>query len=289
VAKPREIKRKIGTVEGTRKITSTMETLAKVRSKQNQNRLRGAVPYRQGLEALVADLVRGGEVEHPLVRQAPAERSVAVVIVTSNRGLCGGFNSQILRAAEDLRAKLVAEGKEVSCFVIGKRGLSRFRFLRLTAAWSTAAFDDRPSFAGAAELADRLMADFAAEALDRVVVVSSRYLSASEQRVRETPLLPIAPEAAKNAKPDFLFEGGEADVVDRLLPAAVRSRLFGLLLESAASEQAARRIAMKAATDAADDMIKAYKRLYYRARQGAITLELMDVIGGANAVSGEGS
>jgi F-type H+-transporting ATPase subunit gamma len=271
--------------------------MAQVRARQNQSRLRATQPYREGLEAVLASACAMAPIDHPLMRAPAAVRDVAVVVVASNRGLCGGFNAQVLAVAEAFLRTLAAAGRPAHLVAVGRKAISRFGALGVTPAWSTAAFDDRPSPAGVAPLADLLIEGFLSRRYESVVVVSVRYLTVGEQRVRATELLPLARAATgspaarvrRDAAREHLVEGQLSDITERLVPAVVRARLLGLLLESATSEQIARRLAMAAATDAADEMITHYRRAYYRARQSAITLELMDVIGGASAVSGEGS
>ena len=290
MAKPREIKRKILTIRGTRKLTHTMELVATSRSKQNQVRMQAAKLYADGMEALVEELAGGEDIAHPLIGTPGVVQRAAVVVITSNRGLCGGFNAQVLRAAEAVLRSLAEERSTAHVYMIGKRGGARFRHAGRTVQWSSTEFDDRPKVADVNALADRLIDEFLAGTVQKVVVVSARFRSAGHQPVEVTPLLPIAP-CPTTAPPahgaphgGFLYHDGIDAMLDELLPRAVRTQLLRLLLESGTCEQIARRVAMKAATDNADEMLKVYRRIFNRARQSSITLELMDVIGGASAI-----
>ncbi len=284
MAKPREIKRKILTITGTRKLTHTMELVATSRSKQNQVRMQAAKLYADGMAALVRELAGGGDIAHPLIGVPGVVQRAAVVVITSNRGLCGGFNAQVLRAAETVLRSLEGERAAAHVYMIGKRGGARFRHAGRTVEWSSTAFDDRPKVADVNALADRLIDAFLADAIQKAIVVSARFRSAGHQPVEVTPLLPIAPPARGAPHGGFLFHDRMDAMLDELLPRAVRTQLLRLLLESSTCEQIARRVAMKAATDNADDMLKVYRRMFNRARQSSITLELMDVIGGASAI-----
>ncbi len=282
--KPREIKRKLLTITGTRKLTHTMELVATSRSKQNQLRMHAAQPYADGIEAAVKELAGGGNIAHPLMQSAERVADAAVVILTSNRGFCGGFNAQIVRAADELLRGLAEERVTPHVYMIGKRGAARHRHAGRAMEWTSAVFDDRPKVADVDVLADRLIDAFTAGTLQKVVVVSARYRSAGQQPVELTTLLPITPPPRAAKHGEFLCEERLDAILDELLPRAVRTQLLRLLLESGTCEQIARRVAMKAATDNADEMLKIYRRMFNRARQGAITSELMDVIGGANAI-----
>jgi F-type H+-transporting ATPase subunit gamma len=284
VPKPREIKRKILTITGTRKLTHTMELVSTSRSKQNQLRMQAAQPYADGIEAAVQELAGGGAITHPLIRSAGRITDAAVVVITSNRGFCGGFNAQVVRAADGLLRTLEEERTTAHIYMIGKRGAARYRHAERAMEWSSAVFDDRPKVADVVALADRLIDAFIAGKFQKVVAVSARYRSAGHQSVEMTTLLPIAPPRRAAKRGEFLCEDRLDEILDELLPRAVRTQLLRLLLESSTCEQVARRAAMKAATDNADEMLKVYRRMFNRARQGAITLELMDVIGGANAI-----
>ena len=256
MAKPREIKRKILTIGGTRKLTHTMELVATSRSKQNQARMQAARLYADGMAALVAELAGGEDIAHPLIGAPDAAAPAAVVVITSNRGLCGGFNAQILRAAEAVLDALAQTGAAARVYMIGKRGAARFRHAGREVEWFSAAFDDRPKVADAGALADRLTEAFLAGAVGKVEVVSARFRSAGQQPVEVTPLLPIAPPAQGAPHGGFLHHDSMEAMLDELLPRAVRTQLLRLLLESGTCEQIARRVAMKAATDSADEMLK---------------------------------
>ncbi len=285
--RPREIKRKIAAIENTRKITRTMEMVATARATRNQSRLKSAVPYAEALEHLYELWKRYLPPSHPLLRRTEYPRRAALLVVTSNRGLCGAYNTDILRLAEERIGGLEESGCRVRLYVAGKRGIRRLCFLGWDLHWKSSELDDRPSWEQSCALADRLRDDFEHREVDLVEVVSMRFYSPGNEEACVTQMLPISYEApGKEEEP--LMEGPREVFAVELLRAVLRMRLFRLLLEAGTSEQFARRIAMRAATENAEEMIKQYRLAYYRARQSSITLELMDIIGGANALREQG-
>jgi F-type H+-transporting ATPase subunit gamma len=277
-------------VQNIRKITRTMQLIATARFQAAFNRAVASRPYTEKLAELVRDLARGaGEVRHPLMSTANPDAPVAIVVVTSMRGLCGGYNANVLRAATARIEELRAAGRKVELRVFGKKGISFFRFQRQPMAVEDVSIGETPRFESVEKVANRLMEDFLAGGISGVEVAYMRFYSAGRQRPEVAALLPLAATAGDGgvaAKPaDYEFRPDPASLLAELLPATVRIRLFQAFLDAAVSEQIARMAAMKAATDASEEMIKNLTRQYNRARQTHITMELLDIVGGANALA----
>lgn len=277
-------------VRNIRKITRTMQLIATARFQAAFNRAVATKPYTEKLAELVADLSRAaGSVDHPLLQTNDA-RHAAVVVLTSNRGLAGGYNSNVLRTAVEFLDRQKAEGNATDVHMVGKKGVGYFRFLRRAVAEQITTISDRPRFDEVEPIANALMDRFIRGEISSVWVVYMRFLSAGVQRPVAVQLLPLTPDApaegaAEPASVEYEFSPDPRQLLDELLPATVRVRLFQAFNDSVVSEQVARMVAMKAATDAAGDMIKSLTREYNRARQTQITMELLDIVGGANALS----
>jgi F-type H+-transporting ATPase subunit gamma len=277
-------------VSNIRKITRTMQLIATARFQAAYNRAVASRPYTEKLAELVRDLARGaGEIRHPLMDAADPTAPVAIVVVTSMRGLCGGYNANVLRAAAARIEELRAAGRKVELRVFGKKGIAFFRFQRQAMAVEDVSIGETPRFESVEKVANTLMADFLAGRISGVEVAYMRFYSAGRQRPEVASLLPLAASAVEGgaeAKPvDYEFRPDPASLLAELLPATVRIRLFQAFLDAAVSEQIARMSAMKAATDASEEMIKTLTRQYNRARQTHITMELLDIVGGANALA----
>ena len=281
-------------IRNIRKITRTMQLIATARFQAAFNRAVASRPYTEKLAELVADLARAGDgLDHPLLQTRNPAAPVAVVVVTSSRGLCGGYNSSILRSAlgflDELRKG--AQATEVSVF--GKKGIAYFRFIRQPLAATTAEVDDAPRFDQVEPIANGLIQRFLDGEISAVHVTYMRFYSAGKQRPETIQLLPLAPtsvqspsgDAVKTRAVDYEFRPEPKALLDDLLPAVARIRLFQTFLDAAVSEQIARMVAMKAATEASEEMIKTLTRQYNRARQTHITMELLDIVGGANALA----
>jgi F-type H+-transporting ATPase subunit gamma len=278
-------------VRNIRKITRTMQLIATARFQAAFNRAVATRPYTEKLAELVADLSRAaGDVDHPLLKTHDEVPRSAVVVLTSDRGLAGGYNANVLRAAlghlEEQEAREIAS----DVHMVGKKGIAYFRFLRRAIAEQTSGIGDKPRFEQVEPIANALMDRFVRGEIASAHVAYMRFLSAGQQRPVVVQLLPLKPEAgaageAKAAPVEYEFSPEPRQLLDELLPATVRARLFQAFNDAAVSEQVARMVAMKAATDAAGDMIKALTREYNRARQTQITMELLDIVGGANALS----
>jgi F-type H+-transporting ATPase subunit gamma len=277
-------------VRNIRKITRTMQLIATARFQAAFNRAVATRPYTEKLAELVADLSRAaGDVEHPLLKTHDEVPRSALVVLTSDRGLAGGYNAGVLRAAVSHLEEQSARHLKTDIHMVGKKGIAYFRFLRRAMAEQTSGIGDKPRFEQVETIANALMDRFMRGEIASVYVAYMKFLSAGQQRPVVVQLLPLKPEAgadgAKTTSVEYEFSPEPRQLLDELLPAVVRVRLFQAFNDAAVSEQVARMVAMKAATDAAGDMIKALTREYNRARQTQITMELLDIVGGANALS----
>ncbi|MBW8876547.1 MAG: ATP synthase F1 subunit gamma [Acidobacteria bacterium] len=277
-------------VRNIRKITRTMQLIATARFQAAFNRAVATRPYTEKLAELVADLSRAaGDVDHPLLKTHEDVKRAAVVVLTADRGLAGGYNASVLRTAVTHLDQQAGQGIANDVHMVGKKGISYFRFLRREVAEQTTGIGDKPRFEQVEPIANALIDRFVRGEIASAHVVYMKFLSAGQQRPVAVQILPLKPETAEGkeaAKPvEYEFSPDPQQLLDELLPATVRARLFQAFNDAAVSEQVARMVAMKAATDAAGDMIKALTREYNRARQTQITMELLDIVGGANALS----
>lgn len=277
-------------VRNIRKITRTMQLIATARFQAAFNRAVATRPYTEKLAELVADLSRAaGNVDHPLLRTNQEAKVSDVVVLTSDRGLAGGYNASVLRTAITHLEEAEGHGLQPRVHMVGKKGISYFRFLRRAVAEQTSGIGDRPRFEQVEPIANALIERFTRGEIASAHVAYMKFLSAGQQRPVVVQLLPLQPEVKageeKAKSVEYEFSPDPQQLLDELLPATVRVRLFQAFNDAAVSEQVARMVAMKAATDAAQDMIKALTREYNRARQTQITMELLDIVGGANALS----
>jgi F-type H+-transporting ATPase subunit gamma len=294
-AQLRAVRRRIRSVQSTAKITRAQELIASSRIIKAQQRLHAAAPYaREITRAVEAVVSRSGNVDHPLTRPVENPTRSALLVLTSDRGFCGGFNSNVLREAQGLRALLEGQGLLVDTFVAGRKGIvwHRFRDRQTAAEWS--GFSDTPQQGNAAEITRAVLDAYSRPAedggVDEIHVVYTEFVSMLTQRAVVRRLLPLEIEETDEAPPTgpmpiYEFEPSPEDVLNALLPWYVESRLFHALLESAASEIAARRRAMKSATDNANELIDQLTREANKARQGEITQEISEIVGGANALA----
>lgn len=278
-------------VRNIRKITRTMQLIATARFQAAFNRAVATKPYTEKLAELVADLSRAaGSVDHPLLKTHDDVNRSALVVLTSDRGLAGGYNANVLRAAVGHIEEQRAKGIEPSVHMVGRKGINFFKFLRRELAEQTTGIGDKPRFEQIEPIANDLMDRFIRGEIASVHVAYMRFHSAGVQRPAVVQLLPLANESKPGEETapstvEYEFSPDPQSLLDELLPAVVRVRLFQAFNDAIVSEQVARMVAMKAATDAAQDMIKALTREYNRARQTQITMELLDIVGGANALS----
>ena len=288
MAKGRELKGRIKSFEGMRKITSTMEMVAASKLKRTNDRVVAARPYASALSSMIADLYSPDLAEHfPLLRQPASVKRAAILLLTSNRGLAGGFNTNLIRETNALRKQLAGAGAEVQLHVVGKKGVGYFKFLGVPLASARTDIGDFPSAAQAAELALPLAQAFRDGTLDAVYVVFARYVSALSTPPTQQKILPVTPpKRTSTTARDFLLFPDARGILKELLPAYVRNSVYRALVETACGEQGARRTAMKNATDNAGDMIDSLRRTFNRARQAQITQEIAEIVGGAEALNG---
>lgn len=286
-------------VRNIRKITKTMELIATARFKKALDRATEAEAYTRKIAELAADLSKNaGDVTHPLLATRPVKKTV-VLVITANRGLCGGYNGSVLREALPLTRQLTASGAPFDLEVSGKRGIAFFKFQGVPRNREYTNFEDKPSFAEVDAVASRYVDLFISGQIDEVKVVYTRFISAAKQQAVVETLLPLssvgvetrksAPAAAEaaagaEAKVEYEFIPNAAEILEELVPAALKVRLFKMFLDAAVSEQIARRIAMKAATENAGELIKDITRLYNRTRQANITKEISELIAGSEAL-----
>jgi F-type H+-transporting ATPase subunit gamma len=294
-AQLRAVRRRIRSVQSTAKITRAQELIASSRIIKAQQRLRAAQPYaREITRAVEAVVSRSGNVDHPLTRPVENPVRAAILILTSDRGFCGGFNSNVLREAQGLRSLLESERVQPVTFVAGRKGIGwhRFRDREVAAEWS--GFSDTPRQGNAAEITSALLDAYSLPAqeggVDEIHVVYTEFVSMLTQKAVVRRLLPLHIEETDEPSPSgpmpiYEFEPSPPDVLNALLPWYVESRLFHALLESAAAEIAARRRAMKSATDNANELIEQLTRDANKARQAEITQEISEIVAGANALA----
>ena len=287
MAKGRELKGRIKSVENTRKITRTMEMVATSKMKRAVDRVVAARPYARALADVIASLYNPELAERfPLLRQPAKESRAALVLLTSNRGLAGAFNANLIKEARATLARLEAAGTQVELHVVGKKGLGYFRYISRAVAVSRTDITDRPTAVDAASLVDSLMQRFVSGDLDAVYVIGSRFNSVLSTPPTTDRVLPVTPPSARSAQKDYLLYPSAEEILTELLPSYVRNAVYRALVETVAAEQAARRTAMKNATDNAGEMLNLLRRTYNRARQAQITQEIAEIVGGASALQG---
>ena len=295
-AQLRVYKRRIRSVSATKKITKAMEMIAASRVVKAQRKVAASTPYATELTRAVTAVAGGSNTKHPLTTEPENPTRAAVLLLTSDRGLAGAFNSNAIKAAEKLTAKLEAEGKEVVNYIVGRRGVAHYNFRERKIAETFTGFTDEPSYADAkkvaAPLIEAIETETAEGGVDELHIVYTEFVSMMTQTAIEARLLPlsldeVAAEAAPKGEilPLFDFEPSAEDVLDALLPRYVESRIYNALLQSAASKHAATRRAMKSATDNAGELINTLSRLANAARQAEITQEISEIVGGASALA----
>ena len=280
-----DVKRRIKSVENTRQITRTMELVATSKLKKATDRVRAASPYADALAGIVGSLYAPELSERfPLLRSPEKVRRAAVLLMTANRGLAGGFNANLIKEARLLLERLEREGVETDLHIVGKKGIAYFRFRGREIASTNVGISDTPSMDDAESVIAGVRDDFAAGRVDKVHVVSSEFRSALSTPPRVLELLPIRPAAGSASLDNYILSPKAEIVLQRLLPDYLRNATYRALVENAAAEQSARRTAMKSATDNAGDVLEYLTRTYNRARQGKITQEIAEIVGGAAAL-----
>ncbi|MGZ4355116.1 MAG: ATP synthase F1 subunit gamma [Gaiellaceae bacterium] len=297
MASVQDIRRRLRAVRNTRKITRAMEMVAAARLRKSEERIRQMRPYADRMMELMVGTARASTSLRglPLLQRHEQEQTVAVVPITGDRALAGGFNAQVLRRAFALERELRGEGKELRWVVSGKKGNSSLRFRGYAVEQAYVGFSERPAYSDAQALAHKLSELYVNEDVDRVVLVYNHYVSPLVQEVTVQDVLPIPEEALAQGdeeqeeaaqRGDFIYEPEPEEILARLLPVYVETELYRALLESAASEQGARMSAMRNATKSAGELIDNLTLAMNRARQAEITQEILEVVAGADALSG---
>ena len=294
-AQIREYRQRIRSVSATKKITRAMELMAASRVVKAQQAVRESTPYARALTRAASAVATYSDEDHPLTTEPENVRRAAVLVIAADRGLAGGYNSNVLKEGERVSAALRDQGKEVQTYLVGRRAVSYYSFRKkeFVAEWTGSS--EKPSFENAREIGERLVADFVKEyeegGVDEVHVVYTRFVSMVTQEAEVIRLLPLeVVEGVEEPGEDELyplyeFEPSGEELLDTLLPRYVNARIFNCLLQAAASELAARQRAMKSATDNAEELIKKYTRLANQARQAEITQEISEIVGGAGALA----
>lgn len=299
MANPRALDKRRKSIRNIKKITRTMELIATARFKKAMDRATAATDYTRRITQVVSDLAQAGlEVSHPLLTQRDEYKSAKLLVLSANRGLCGGYNGNVIRLADRKRKELTELVDQLHLEVSGKRGISGFKFRDVEVDTSFTQFDDRPLFEDVEQIADGYLNQFAMGELDRLDVVYTKFHSPSKQESVVETLLPLGSlegldeGEAKDEKPKggkqgiYEFVPSAESILEEVVPASFKVKLFKCFLDAAVSEQIARMIAMKSATENAAEMIRNLSQTYNRARQSQITNQIMEVIGGVEALEG---
>jgi F-type H+-transporting ATPase subunit gamma len=304
------LRRRIRTVKSTKKIAKAQELVATSRIAKAQERVKASKPYAVAITEVLTALASNTTLDHPLLTPRERVRRAGVLLITSDRGLAGAYNANAIRTAESLMARLRADGKEVALYVVGRKGVTYYRFRNRPIAASWTGFSERPSFADARRIGESFIEAFVAGAadgdgdgdgthgpdgvhgLDELHIVSTQFKSLMTQSANARFLAPMQVEDREREpglRAAYEFEPEAGELLHALLPKYINTRIYAALLDSAASESASRRRAMKSASDNADDLLKRYTREMNSARQAAITQEISEIVGGANALAAAGS
>jgi len=287
MAKARELKGRIRSVQNTRKITRTMEMVATSKLKRAQDRVAAARPYAERLADVVRRLINPElAARYPILRQPEETKRAAVLVMTGNRGLAGAFNANLIRQGRDLLRELRGKGIEAELHVAGKKGIAFFRFMGETLGAAVSDIGDKPSAADAERLVGELMQRFISGELDAVYVIYAQFKSALSTPPATLQVLPVqTPEGEDEGRTvDYILEPGADEILGQVLPLYVRNSVYRALVETTAGFYGAQRTAMKNATDNAGDMLESLTRTYNRVRQAAITQEIAEIVGGAAAL-----
>jgi F-type H+-transporting ATPase subunit gamma len=300
------LRRRIRTVKSTKKIAKAQELVATSRIAKAQERVNASKPYAEAITRVLTALASNASVDNPLLQPRERVRRAGVLLITSDRGLAGAYNANAIRTAEQLMARLRADGKEVALYIVGRKGVGYYRFRNRPIETSWTGFSERPSFADARTIGDALLEAFVAgtddadghygpdgiQGVDELHIVSTQFKSLMTQTAEARFLAPMQVEEREREpglRPAYEFEPEAEELLNALLPKYLNTRIYAALLSSAASESASRRRAMKSASDNADDLLKRYTREMNSARQAAITQEISEIVGGANALAAAGS
>ena len=300
------LRRRIRTVRSTKKIAKAQELVATSRIAKAQERVAASKPYAEAITQVLTALASNASVDHPLLQARERVRRAGVLLITSDRGLAGAYNANAIRTCEQLLSRLRADGKDVSLYIVGRKGVGYYRFRNRPIAASWTGFSERPSYSDARQIGESLLDAFVAgaddngeqhgpesiEGVDELHIVSTRFQSLMTQSAEAHFLAPMQVEEREREpglRPAYEFEPEAEELLQALLPKYLNTRIYAALLDSAASESASRRRAMKAASDNADDLLRRYTREMNSARQAAITQEISEIVGGVEALSASGS
>ncbi len=296
MAKARALDKRRKSIRNIRKITRTMELIATARYKKAMDRATAATAYTRRITQVVADLANAGlEVSHPLLEAHDKNERAILLVLTANRGLCGGYNGAVFRAAVARYEELKQTFPHLEIEVAGKRGIAAAKFRKVPLTQSYTQFNDQPQFAEVDAIATRYLEAYATKKLDRLDVAYTKFVSSSKQTATVETLLPLGALEGTESKEKGKERAGESmyeflpsakSILEEVVPASFRAKLFKCFLDAAVSEQIARMVAMKSATENASEMIKMLSSDYNRARQGQITGEIMEIIGGVEALKG---
>jgi F-type H+-transporting ATPase subunit gamma len=290
----RQLRRRVRSVQSIKKITKAMELIAASRILRAQARVAAARPYAEQITAVIQNLAAaGGALDHPLLVERDVHR-VGFLVIAGDRGLAGGYNAAVIREAERALQAEVARGRDYALILVGKKANDYFRFRRYRIEASFAGFSDDPSYEDARAIADAVRERFEGGQIDQLELVFTRFLSVATQRVAVRRFLPleaaaISELAEAGPQADYEFEPEPGEILDAIVPRYVEARIFAAMLDAAASEHAARQRAMKSATDNAEELITVLQRKMNRARQDAITNEIMQITSGAEALAAAAS
>jgi F-type H+-transporting ATPase subunit gamma len=302
------LRRRVRSTRSTKKITKAQELVATSRIAKAQQRVEASRPYSEAITSVLTALASNANIDHPLLVPRQRVRRAGVLVVTSDRGLAGAYNANAIRTAEELIARLKADGKQVALYVVGRKGVSYYRFRNREIAGSWTGFSELPRFENAREVGQTLIQAFVAGAddvdgngsvggngldgvlgVDELHVVSTQFKSLMTQASTARFLAPMQVEEREGGLlPAYEFEPEPDELLEALLPKYINTRIYAALIDSAASESASRRRAMKSATDNAEEMIKTLTRQMNSARQAGITQEISEIVGGANALAAAG-
>ena len=307
-AQLRVYRRRIRSVQSTKKITKAMELIAASRIAKAQARMHAAQPYAQELTRALAALGQNATLQHPMLTGVASPQRAGILLITSDRGLAGGYNANVIKQANDLAARLRDEGKDVAWYVIGRKGVAYYSFRRIAIAGSWTGFSEQPTFLDARDATETVVNALTATSsgesngepgIDELYVVYTRFVNSVSQAPTVAQVSPVKADEAVEQDEDensgderkamYEFEPEPAQLIAALLPRYISARIFSALLQSATSESAARRRAMKSASDNATELIRTYTRLANQARQAEITQEISEIVGGADALAAAGS
>ncbi len=303
-AQVRVLRQRVKSVKSTQKITKAQEMIATSRIAKAQAKVAASAPYSRQITDVLTALASASTLDHPLLNERESPKRAGILLITADRGLCGGYNSAAIKAAEELAALLRSQGKETVMYVIGRKGLGYYNFRNRDVAQSWTGFSERPTYADAERATEALLPAFIAGSagttedgnpgIDEVHLVSTHFVSMITQRPQARRMAPMEIEyvdhdPSNEFPPLYEFEPSSDLLLDEMLPKYLKTRIYAALLDAAASESAARRAACKAATDNANDIIKSLSRQANQARQAQITQELTEIVGGADALAASGN